>query len=273
MKAKNIPFIPDGAEINEETLKIQESCFFEILEEILAKVKKFDVTLRVVGSIAFRLKCPDYKYIAYKNQRFLNDIDFIVYSKDIIKVQDIFFELGWSENQNILRLFGDKRRIFYHPDKPVHSDIFINKLRFCHEIDFRKRLEIDNPTISLIDLLLGKLQIVEINKRDIIDMMVLLSQYPISTDGNNNGYINGEYLAKLCSNDWGWWKTTNLNIEKTYKLSDEYLNKENAKKIKDKLGVLSQLIDEKPKSLKWKLRAIIGEKKRWYREVEEVERG
>jgi len=273
MIAKGIPCIPDGIEINKESLKKQEAAFLKVLNEIMEKAKEFDVTIRVIGSLAFRIKCPDYKYIEYENQHHLADIDFITYSKEIIKVQDLFFGLGWTENQNILRLFGDKRRIFYHPDENIHSDIFIDKLRFCHEIDFKKRLKIDYPTVSLIDLLLGKLQIVEINKKDLVDTMVLLSQFPISKIGNNTDEIDGHYLAKLCSEDWGWWKTATSNIEKTRKFTNECFAKNDANKVKEKLDTLSRLIEEKPKSLKWKIRSKIGEKMKWYREVEEVERG
>jgi len=272
MFSKNIPFIPDGIEINQKSLKKQEIAFMQIFEEIIEKAKEFDVTMRVIGSIAFRLRCPIYKVIEYKNKRYLTDINFVTYKKDIVKVKELFYELGWMENQNVLRLFGDKRRIFYHPEEAVHSDIFIDKLRFYHEIDLRNRLEIDIATISLTDLLLEKLQIVEINKKDIIDIMVLLNQYPVSLYGEDKWYINASYLAKICSRDWGWWKTATSNLKKVRELSDEYLEKKQAEILKQRLIMLNSSIEKKPKSLKWKLRAKIGEKKRWYREVEEVER-
>lgn len=274
MKAKDIPFIPDGKEVNEELLKKQESVFLKVLDELMNKAKEYEVTIRAIGSLAFRIKCPDYKYVEYKNNRYLTDIDFIAYSKEIVAVQDLFFDLGWTENQSVLRLFGDKRRIFYHPEENLHSDIFINKLRFCHEINFKKRLEIDYPTISLVDLLLEKLQIVEINKKDLVDMMVLLSQYPVSQNKNNNQttHIDGFYLAKICSKDWGWWKTATTNLTKTKDFTKQYLDKKDAGKVTERINVLFNLIDTANKSLKWKARSIVGEKVKWYREVEEVER-
>lgn len=273
MFSKKIPFIPNGTEINQKSLKEQEIAFMQIFEKIMEKAKEYDITMRVIGSLAFRIRCPIYKVIEYKNKRFLKDIDFVIYKKDIVQVQELFFELGWTENQNVLRLFGDKRRIFYHPDKNIHSDIFIDKLRFCHEIDFRNRLEINFATISLIDMLLEKLQIVEINKKDIIDIMVLLSQYPVSFNGKNKGYIDGSYLAEICSRDWGWWKTATSNLKKVRELSDEYFEKKQADILKQRLALLTSFIERKPKSWKWKLRAKIGVKKKWYQEVEEIDRG
>ena len=66
MLSKNIPLIPDGIEINEKSLKEQEIAFMQVFEEIMEKAKEYDVTMRVIGSIAFRIKCSDYKYIEYE---------------------------------------------------------------------------------------------------------------------------------------------------------------------------------------------------------------
>lgn len=242
-----------------------------VLEEILAKAEEFKATMRVIGSLAFRIKCPDYKYMHYDNKRFLTDVDFVANKKQILRVKDTFDALGWEENMGVLQKFGDKRRIFYHPELPIHSDVFIDKLRFCHEIDFKGRLELDSPTISLVDLLLEKLQIVEINRKDLVDIMVLLSQYPVG-DGASTEHVDGQYLAEICSKDWGWWRTATMNIEKTHDFAGEYLKEADAVKVRESLDELRTMIEEQKKSLGWKLRAKIGEQRKWYREVEEVER-
>ncbi|MBD3237650.1 MAG: hypothetical protein GF330_13170 [Candidatus Eisenbacteria bacterium] len=271
--AGGIPCIPPGAELTREVLEQQEARFREVLDQILAAARKHEATLRVIGSLAFRIQCPDYKYMEYDNQRYLTDVDFVAYGKQIDRVQDLFLELGWSENQNVLRLFGHQRRIFYHPSEAIHSDVFIDKLRFCHDIDFRGRLEIEQVTISRIDLLLEKLQIVEINRKDLIDVMVLLSQHPISAEGEQPGHIDGTYLARLCGRDWGWWRTATMNLEKTAHFAGEYLQGQDAERVREKIHALTDLIARQPRSLGWKLRALIGERVRWYREVEEVDRG
>ncbi|MBS3767779.1 MAG: hypothetical protein KGY75_06645 [Candidatus Cloacimonetes bacterium] len=272
MKTEGIPFIPEDTELTSDVLKAQEESFKKLLDKIMKKADEYNVTIRVIGSLAFRIQCPDYKYIEYENKRYLTDIDFIAYSKEIVEVDDMFRDMGWEENMNVLRLFGDKRRIFYHPNKNIHSDVFIDKLRFCHDINFKNRLEIAYPTISLVDLLLEKLQIVKINKKDLVDIMVLLSQYQVSDDGSSKDVINGKYVAKLCSKDWGWWKTATTNIEKAKSFTKDYLDSKDKKKVSYRLDTLSHLIGKKKKTLLWKLRSLFGEKISWYREVEEVER-
>ncbi len=266
------PFIEDGADLTHDVLVEQEERFVALLHQILDEARKQGATIRVIGSLAFRLACPDFKHVEYENRRYLTDVDFIAYSREIDKVQDAFFALGWEENQNVLRLFGDKRRIFYHPTEPVHSDVFIDKLRFCHEIDFRGRLEIEDITISLVDLLLEKLQIVEINRKDLVDVMVLLRQHGISEDGADPHRIDGAYLARLCSRDWGLWRTATMNLRNARGRANEYLGPEDAHEVLRRIRVLERLIDDAPKSVAWKARALVGERMRWYREVEEVQR-
>jgi len=267
------PLIDEGAELTRDVLVAQEERFVELLHQIMDEAQKHGATIRVIGSLAFRLQCPDFKHVEYDNKRYLTDVDFIAYSREIDKVQDTFFALGWEENQNVLRLFGDKRRIFYHPSEPVHSDIFIDKLRFCHEIDFRGRLEIEDVTISLIDLLLEKLQIVEINSKDIVDMMMLLRQHEVSEEGSGPHLIDGAYLARLCSRDWGLWRTSTLNLRNARGRANEYLEPDDAHVVLRRIKILERLIDDAPKRVMWKARALVGERVKWYREVEEVQRG
>lgn len=266
-----IPFIPEGADLTEEILQKQEDKFMNILNQLMDKASEFNVTMRVIGSIAFRIKAPEYKHIQYKNQRYLTDVDFVTYGKHITRVQDLFFSLGWKENQTVLRLFGDKRRIFYHPHQDIHSDIFIDKLRFCHPIDFRKRLELDYPTISLIDLLLEKLQIVEINKKDLVDIMLLIRKYQIS-DNPQKDAINIEHLAKICSRNWGWWKTATTNLDKVLHFAEGYLDSEDADIVNKRISRILSTLQNERKTIFWEIRNIIGEKMKWYDDVEEVQR-
>ncbi|MBN1423766.1 hypothetical protein JXA88_04340 [Candidatus Fermentibacteria bacterium] len=266
------PFLEGGVMLTPEVLSEQEEKFVGLLEGILERASAHRVTLRVIGSLAFRVQCPDYKYMEYENARFLTDIDFVGYSRDIAGIQDLFLGMRWEENMTVLRLFGDTRRVFYHPELPLHSDVFLDKLRFCHEIDFRGRLELEYPTIPLADLLLEKLQIVEINKKDLIDIMVLLRQFPVGLAFDSESSIDGTRVAAICGNDWGWWRTTTRNIEKTMRFASEYLSADNATIVQTRLATLAAMVDTSPKGLRWKARALVGERVKWYREVEELQR-
>jgi hypothetical protein len=257
--------------MTEDELKDQEKDFLKLANKVLDEAKKRDVTLRLLGAIAFRIHCPEHKSMQYSLGRALTDIDYASLSREAAKVQRLFLDLGCSENQMVMRLFGRERRIFYYPDSELHSDVFFDRLKFCHDIDLTRRLGIDYPTITVSDLLLEKLQIVEINEKDLIDSTMLMCEHPVAETDKES--INSNYISQLCSKDWGLWRTLTGNLEKieTFlpKLVQDDPDRERvARAIRD----LRRAIDASPKSFAWRMRAKIGDKKKWYREVEEVER-
>ena len=52
----------------------------------------------------------------------------------------------------------------------------------CHRIEFGDRLGKSTPTLPVADLLLSKLQIVKINKKDVLDALILLAEHPLGQD-------------------------------------------------------------------------------------------
>jgi hypothetical protein len=257
--------------MTEDELKEQERHFLELANTVLEEAKKKGVTLRLLGAIAFRIHCPEYKFMQYSLGRVLTDIDYAGLSREAAKVQRLFLDLGYSENQMVMRLFGRERRIFYYPDSELHSDVFFDKLKFCHDIDLAKRLRVDYPTISVSDLLLEKLQIVEINEKDLIDSSMLMCEHPVAERDEES--INAAYISQLCSKDWGLWRTLTGNLEKIEGFLPKLVQTDSDReKVTCAISGLREAIDERPKSVAWRMRAKIGDKKKWYREVEEVER-
>lgn len=139
----------------------------------------------------------------------------------------------------------------------------------CHTIDFRKRLTIDYPTISLADWALEKLQIVKINEKDIKDLMILFLEHDVG-DGDKET-VNADYISKILSKDWGFYYTVTTNLTKVKAFLPEYsiLTKENVKEIETQINKLIDAIEKKSKSMGWKLRAKVETKKRWYVEIGE----
>ena len=254
-----------------EELEEQEKKFFKMRDSLMAEVDKRGLTMRILGAIAFRTHCPKFKHYEYQAGRLLSDIDFAAYSRERKKVEEMFLDLGYEEDKRVKVLFEGKRYIFYNPEG-IHSDVFFDKLEMCHDVNFIGRLEIDYPTISLADLFFEKVQIVKINEKDLIDTAVLLREHEIGPSDKET--INSDYIATVLSRDWGFWKTTTMNLDKLekYTLAADFLKEEDKKDIIDKINKLRKAIDEKPKTFKWRMRARIGEKRKWYRDVEEVER-
>lgn len=230
------------------------------------------IVMRLIGALAFRTHCPQFGYIQDNLGRVFTDFDFVAYPKyhkDIIRV---LTSLGYVEDKQVTQLFGDRRMIFYDNSFGRHIDVFYNELSFCHTINFVGRLNVDDITIPLAELLLEKMQIVQINEKDIIDTIMLLREHPLGEGDKET--INIKILMNTLCNDWGWWRTVTANLKIVEERLEMYtdLNKEDRLVVHDRIVELFQLIDAAPKSYKWKTRALIGEKLRWYKNVEELTR-
>jgi hypothetical protein len=146
-------------------------------------------------------------------------------------------------------------------------DVFFDQLPYNHPIDYRGRLEFHPYCVSLTDLLLQKLQIVQINDKDLKDAMLLFLAAPLGE--TDQGMINVRYVARLFADDWGFYCTATMNLAKIRAAAAGVaaLSDEQQRTICDKADRLLHRIEQEPKSGKWKKRAQVGTKKPWYNEV------
>jgi hypothetical protein len=151
-----------------------------------------------------------------------------------------------------------------------HCDVFLDKLEFCHDIVFLERLEVDSPTVPLAELLLEKMQIVNLNEKDVIDSVMLLREHQVGDSDAET--INSTRIANLTAHDWGLWKTVTTNLTRMEQLIPEMakLSDGDRKDVMAKIDSLLLRIYDEPKSTSWKMRAKVGEKRKWYRDVEEL---
>lgn len=243
--------------------------FIDRAYDILDMANECHLTLRLVGALAFHVHCPRYNYIQKETRRYFTDIDFMAYIEHKAAIENLFTELGYVADIRVKSVPHLKRSIFFTRDHRWHSDVFYDVLDFSHQIDFRGRLEIDYPTVSLVDLLLEKMQIVQLNEKDVIDTLMLLREHDVgSTDDEA---VNVDYLAQVCRADWGLWKTVTTNLDKVDRLIDDYevLTAHDREIIHDRLRRVVARIEQEPPTLRWKLRSRIGERLKWYRDVDE----
>jgi len=240
--------------------------------DALAEEENKHIVMRLIGALAFRTHCPQFGHIQDNLGRVFTDFDFVAYPKYHKAIIRVLTELGYSEDKQVTQLFGDRRMIFHDPSYGRHIDVFYNYLDFCHKINFIGRLEAEELTIPLVELLLEKMQIVQINEKDIIDTIMLLREHPLGEGDTET--INKDVLVGTLCTDWGWWRTVtaNLKIVDEWIDSNKELNQEDRRVVHARLVEIQQLIATTPKSIKWKTRAAVGEKVKWYKNVEELSR-
>ena len=242
--------------------------------KIITEAEKRQLHLRLLGAIAFQVRCPKFSFLSTKLNRILTDIDFAGYSKERAKVANMMREFGYQDEAAVTAIFGHRRMIWDHKSNGVHVDIFFDKLEMNHDIPFENRLDLDQLTIPLADMLLEKMQIVQITEKDYIDAMMLLREHSIDNDGGNPEAIDARYIAKLLSKDWGFYYTVTTNLTNVNNRLSQYndISEDDRQDITSKTRALAKRIEEEPKPMSWKMRAKVGPKSKWYRVVEEVSR-
>lgn len=239
---------------------------------IVSEGKKRDLHLRLLGAIAFQSHCPKFSYLTGRLNRVLSDVDFAGYSDESSRISAMMRELGYADQPMVTALWGHRRTVWDSKSNGLHVDIFLDKLEMNHDISFRNRLGIDSLTISLVDMLLEKMQIVHLEEKDIVDTIMLLREHDIGTAGSET--IDGGYVANLLSNDWGFYYTCTTNLKKVRDRLSTYqeLSQEDSANVEAKIEKLLKIIEDEPKTTRWKLRAKVGTSKKWYRDVEEIRR-
>jgi len=244
--------------------------YLEEARRLTEEAQKQGLVLRVMGPIALHDYFPDhvdlYRRMERLGERVFTDIDYAAYGKQRPKLVDFFISQGYDFDKDTMMYFGQERHIYFG-DKIPMIDVFYDKLDMNHLVDYRGRLEIHPRCVSLTDLLLQKLQIVQINDKDLKDAMLLLLAGQIG-EGEQAG-IDLRYLVKRMSDDWGFYytSTTNLGRVKTAMAQVAVLTDEMRSAIQEKADRILAALEGEPKSWKWKLRAKTGTKQIWYKEV------
>ncbi len=274
----------------EKFVKMGENDFVNFAVETVTKAKENGVILRILGALAVYIHTEDeeIRKLFYTLERLgedkplFTDLDLVAYSKQQPLVKK-FFEntLKFKPNLYVNTLFAFKRNIFEHPEGLFSVDIFYDRLEFSHNVEFgntpnRGRLEIDFPTITLADIVLEKLQIHKINKKDLIDLIVLFLCHNIDTKQDKQ-IIDASYIAKILSDDWGFYYDAMNNLKKVEEIALEFkssgkLSQEQIDTLNGRIKKLKEVIENTPKTRNFINREKKGTSIPWYRDVEEVER-
>jgi hypothetical protein len=240
-------------------------------DELIRIAAERKTTVRLAGSLAVRAQCPAHApLLAALGRRPYRDIDLMAYWKDKRQVAALFEERGYLLDPAVRQAqeFGVKRFVYEHPDSHLKADVFCDDLVMAHTIPFGGRLELGGPAITVTDLLLTKLQIHEFTENDLIDCIVLLAEHEPG-DTIDTGYIVG-----IMRKDWGFCHSTQLNLAGISGALPRFpaLPAGVAATVGRRAATLNDAIGGAPKTQKWKLRARLGDRVRWYEEVEEVNR-
>src|ERR1700674_369654 len=232
---------------------------------VVESAARAGLTIRILGGVAVRMQAPSETPVL---PRRIGDIDLAIRQGGWRTLADFLKSSGYVGDDMFNALNGARRLLFFDVANNRKLDVFVGEFEMCHSIQIAGRLEKDPMTIPLAELLLTKLQIVQLTERDLRDIYSIAYHHQISTgDGSE---IEADFIADLCAKDWGLWRTCTSTIQLCLtRLPDYGLPPEVSDVIAARLSALLKEIERAPKTTRWKLRARVGERVRWYDEPEE----
>ena len=245
----------------------------DVVEEgrrLITLAEQENLPLRLLGGVAVRLRNPGTGHPAF--ERPYADLDFAA-GKGLSRKTASFFEAaGYVPHVAFNALQGNERLLFFDDANGRQVDVFMGAFSMSHKIPLAERLELEPISVPLAELLLTKLQIAELNEKDVRDVLALLHDHSVGDEDGDT--VNVGRVAALCAADWGLWRTITGNLEATLARLDDYaLSADEKRVVADRARTLLDRIEAEPKSRAWRLRARIGERKRWYELPEEVAGG
>ena len=242
------------------------------------------IVVRLMGGLAFHAQAPTWTARIDRSGR---DIDLATRSDDRKALSELLVAEGYTPDRQYNALDGHKQLYFVDEGRARPVDVLVDRLEMCHAFAFRDRLTVSSPTLPLAELLMTKLQIVKINRKDVLDALILLASHPLSPDSDGAGEgsdaraaINVSRIAALTSADWGWWRTVIGNLGNLRSFVDFQLAPGDLETgaplpfdVAEQLDALAKAIEAAPKSTRWRLRARVGDRVAWYQEPEEVGHG
>ena len=246
--------------------------------------------LRLTGGLAIRRYCTDLDFM----DREYSDIDYVGRSDQRKEIYALFEELGYTENRYVTQatdagqlqyikveaLEGMQAeaeaaaggaRSPYEPPLVDHVDVFLDVMRMDHDLDVQERLEIDDYAISPADAFIAKMQIGKINQKDVHDVIALVKDVPLR-DVDDDASIDLLYIAQECSKDWGLYQDITTNIDIALAMVDDYgLTESQQDRVYARLAAIKESVEDASKSIRWRLRATVGDRVAWRREIEDTE--
>jgi hypothetical protein len=238
--------------------------------QLVDAAEEAGLALRLFGGVAVWLRSDERTRTVLG--RSYADVDFVAHRRGSRAVRDLLEASGYVPERTFNATHGASRLLFHASDGAFHIDVFLDHFEMSHELDFESRLEVEPLTLPAADLLLAKLQVAEINRKDLTDAAMLFLDHELA-DSDGPRRLNATYVSTVCAGDWGLFTTVSDNLEALAGVTPE-LPLEDAQRaaLAGRIASLRERLEAAPKSRAWKLRAKIGRRKRWYEVPEEVVR-
>jgi Fic family protein len=279
--------IKSGAVETQAPLRRADRLMAEAMD-IIDSARERGAQLRLTGGLAVRRYCTD---LAFMDREY-SDIDFIGLAAQSKELGETFEALGYTENRYVSQSTDHAQLQFikdealrhavetasgratdtsYEPPLVDHIDVFLDVMRMDHDVDVQDRLDIDEYAISPADAFIAKMQIGKINQKDVHDVLALVKDVPLR-DVDDDTSIDVLHIASVCSRDWGLYHDITTNLDKAIAMAGDYgLTEAEQHRALARLRAIQESVENASKTFRWRLRASVGQRVAWRREIEDTE--
>ena len=278
--------LKSGAVATQAPLRRADRLMAEAMD-IIDVARERGAQLRLTGGLAIRRYCTD---LAFMDREY-SDIDFIGLSAQARELRETFAQLRYTENRYVSQATDAGQLQFikvealrhavdqaagraspsYEPPLVDHVDVFLDLMRMDHDVDVQDRLDIDDYAISPADAFIAKIQIGRINQKDVHDIIALVKDVPLRDVDDETG-IDMLHIAEVCSRDWGLYHDLTTNLDIVIAMVDDYgLGEAEQDRAYSRLAAIKESVENASKTFRWRLRASVGQRVAWRREIEDTE--
>jgi len=235
------------------------SATIELCESVIEATDAAGVRVRALGGLGVHLRVPERPQPL---RRSYGDVDLVARRGDRSTIERTLEGLGLVGEQEFNALNGQRRQLWWGEDGSTHLDLFLGEFAMCHSLRLDDRLPADHRALPAADLLLTKLQIVELNRKDVQDAAALMISHELG-EGDADGVIDVDRLVAVLAGDWGYYTTVTDNLARLPDLV-ESLAPESAARVGASSREIVECLEREPKGRRFQLRAKVGRRKRWY---------
>jgi len=158
---------------------------------------------------------------------------------------------------------GGKRLFFRLAESELWADIHCGAYEKYHRVEFDDVLTDEELVLPATQTFLVRLQTVETSDADLRDLIAMLCDHEVSI-GPSPDAIDATQITALCADDWGWYRTAIRNLDRLRVLgSGARLSAQPY--LRERINGLRESIEHAPKSVRWQMRARVGDSVRWYK--------
>jgi hypothetical protein len=231
----------------------------ELLHRLADACSAHGAAINALGGVGVSLRAGA---LPESLQREHGDLDVVVRRSERRQVEAALAETGLVPDELFNRMNGHRRQVWWTAEGDDHVDVFLGRFDMCHDMDLEARVDPTHRALPATDLLLTKLQVVEINAKDVRDAGALLWGIEISEE-DEPGVISTRRLADVLGGDWGFFTTVQDNLTR---VPDQLAALAAAEEAPVRVGAerIMEALEAAPKTRAWRMRARIGRRKRWY---------